>query len=193
MRHGGSSWLQARRQQRWFQVPIIPTIEISTLQCARRADLHSNRAILQPCQPRWAQQILQDYEQYSTYPKTTRSKCIDEPLSTRTQYVPRSLAANHDVRIFAQLGAPKPWSIPEKHSGNSWWIDETVYHSSPKVSKKGVKLYSGQKWCWPTIELVLLHENDTFHTNPVATRPPPSMIAGDNMSPTTPLTNLLQP
>ena len=28
------------------------------------------------------------------------------------QYVPRSLAANHDVRIFAQEGAPKPCKMP---------------------------------------------------------------------------------
>ena len=28
------------------------------------------------------------------------------------QYVPRSLAANHEVRIFAQEGAPKPCRMP---------------------------------------------------------------------------------
>lgn len=78
------------------------------------------------------------------------------------QYVPRSLAANQEVKIFAQLGAPNPCKIP---------------FIAQRTQKKG------------SVELA----PNAIFTRPVAIKPPPSIRLGDNISPTTPLTNLLQP
>jgi hypothetical protein len=72
------------------------------------------------------------------------------------------LAANQEVNIFAQLGAPKPCNIP------------FMAHNAQKRGKEA------------------LNPNKIF-TTPVAMSPPPSITAGESMSPTTPLTNLLQP
>mmetsp|Transcript_22573 Transcript_22573/g.73377 ORF Transcript_22573/g.73377 Transcript_22573/m.73377 type:complete len:236 (+) Transcript_22573:671-1378(+) len=78
------------------------------------------------------------------------------------QYVPRSLVANHAVRILAHEGAPKPWRMP--------FMAQSAQNTGSALEAPNAMLIS-----------------------PVAMSPPASIVVGDSLSPTTPLTNLLHP